>query len=329
LHDDLGNVRQLADASGNIVQSYTYAPFGELLAAQGTRSSALQYSGEQKDVDTGLVYLRARWYDSATGRFTTRDPFPGFAALPQTLHPYVYVNNNPVNLTDPSGEIPIETLLDIVVFAVDIGIYVWDAINPALDDCTRKFLLGIDLAALGADGLALVIPYLPGGGGLAGRLAGRGLLVFAQSGARASAGLRIIQIGAKAAQSSAYLARTGGRGGGTRGSVGGGGRSSYRSIQDAQREIENWKVPDNLSRSDDWHLDAARRELQGEVFPNSKPLGHYHEVIGARRGLSQALDRIQGALRSGGWSSEARQFLLEQQTLIDERLKHVQRVLGH
>jgi RHS repeat-associated protein len=95
----------LADASGTIVQTYTYAPFGELLAAQGTRPSALQYTGEQKDVDTGLVYLRARWYDSATGRFTTRDPFPGFAALPQTLHPYVYVNNNPVNLTDPSGEI--------------------------------------------------------------------------------------------------------------------------------------------------------------------------------------------------------------------------------
>jgi RHS repeat-associated protein len=104
LHYVLSSVRQLADASGNIVQSYTYAPFGELLAAQGTRPSALQYTGEQTDLDTGLVYLRARWYDSATGRFTTRDPFPGFAALPQTLHPYVYVNNNPVNLTDPSGK---------------------------------------------------------------------------------------------------------------------------------------------------------------------------------------------------------------------------------
>jgi RHS repeat-associated protein len=85
LHDGLGSVRKLSDASGNIVQSYTYAPFGELLAAQGTRSSALQYTGEQTDLDTGLVYLRARWYDPATGRFTTRDPFPGFAVLPQTL----------------------------------------------------------------------------------------------------------------------------------------------------------------------------------------------------------------------------------------------------
>jgi RHS repeat-associated protein len=121
LHDVLGSVRQLSDASGNIVQSYTYAPFGELLAAQGTRSSALQYSGEQKDVDTGLVYLRARWYDSATGRFTTRDPFPGFVALPQTLHPYVYVNNNPVNLTDPSGKIAFLPLLVVAVLGGIIG----------------------------------------------------------------------------------------------------------------------------------------------------------------------------------------------------------------
>jgi len=50
-----------------------------------------------------LLYLRARWYDPATGRFLTRDPFPGLAALPQTQHPYVYVGNNPVNLVDPSG----------------------------------------------------------------------------------------------------------------------------------------------------------------------------------------------------------------------------------
>ncbi|MBC7251340.1 MAG: AHH domain-containing protein, partial [Anaerolineae bacterium] len=48
---------------------------------------------------------RARWYDPDTGRFLTQDPFPGLAALPTTQHPYVYVGNNPVNLTDPSGEI--------------------------------------------------------------------------------------------------------------------------------------------------------------------------------------------------------------------------------
>ena len=50
-------------------------------------ASALRYTGEQTDLDTGLVYLRARWYDSATGRFTTRDPFRGLAGYPQTQQP--------------------------------------------------------------------------------------------------------------------------------------------------------------------------------------------------------------------------------------------------
>ena len=60
LPDVLGSVRQIVDASGAIIQSYTYAPFGELLAAQGTRSSALRYTGEQTDKATG------RWsYPSA------------------------------------------------------------------------------------------------------------------------------------------------------------------------------------------------------------------------------------------------------------------------
>jgi RHS repeat-associated protein len=85
LTDGLGSVRQLSDAQGNIIQRYEYSPFGEVLAAEGQRPSALQYTGEQKDLDTGLIYLRARWYDPATGRFTTRDLFPGFAVLPQTL----------------------------------------------------------------------------------------------------------------------------------------------------------------------------------------------------------------------------------------------------
>jgi RHS repeat-associated protein len=86
LTDGLGSVRQLSDAQGNIVQRYEHSPFGEVLAAQGQRPSALQYTGEQNDLATGLIYLRARWYDPATGRFTTRDPFRGLAGYPQTQH---------------------------------------------------------------------------------------------------------------------------------------------------------------------------------------------------------------------------------------------------
>ena len=105
LHDGLGSVRQLADAQGYLVQRYEYSPFGEMLASEGQRTNSLRYTGEQWDSDVGLLYLRARWYDPSVGRFTTRDPFPGFVEFPQTQHPYVYAGNNPINLTDHSGKL--------------------------------------------------------------------------------------------------------------------------------------------------------------------------------------------------------------------------------
>jgi RHS repeat-associated protein len=224
LTDGLGSVRQLVNAQGNVVQSYTYSPFGEVIAAAGSRSSALQYTGEQKDVDTGLVYLRARWYDSATGRFTSRDPFPGFAVLPQTLHPYVYVNNNPVNLTDPSGEY-VESPWDLLMLGLDILLAIIDKINPALDKCTREQLLSLDRIAIGIDIAALLLPGAPGGEGFAGNLAGRGALLLARS---STGGLRIIRVGVQAGVQAGVHASAMTKGGsrGTRGSVGGGGVSA-------------------------------------------------------------------------------------------------------
>ncbi|MFB0533650.1 MAG: RHS repeat-associated core domain-containing protein, partial [Anaerolineae bacterium] len=103
LPDGLGSVRHLTDPLGQVVQSYNFSPFGVPLGASG--GDPYGFTGEHWDAATGLLYLRARWYDPATGRFLTRDPFPGLAMLPTTQHPYVYVGNNPVNLVDPSGNI--------------------------------------------------------------------------------------------------------------------------------------------------------------------------------------------------------------------------------
>jgi RHS repeat-associated protein len=104
LADGLGSLRQWTDVGGQVTYAARYAPFGSLLWQQGTAPGPWGFAGEMQD-PTGLIYLRARWYDPATGRFLTRDPFPGLVTLPSTQHPYVYVGNNPVNLVDPSGNI--------------------------------------------------------------------------------------------------------------------------------------------------------------------------------------------------------------------------------
>ena len=50
------------------------------------------------DAETGFQYLRARYYDPATGQFLNRDPLEAL-----TGQPYAYAENNPLNLTDPTG----------------------------------------------------------------------------------------------------------------------------------------------------------------------------------------------------------------------------------
>jgi len=60
-------------------------------------------SGEQYDSDLGLYYLRARYYNPATGRFLSRDPEDGEAFEPASLPKYLYASGDPVNGWDPTG----------------------------------------------------------------------------------------------------------------------------------------------------------------------------------------------------------------------------------
>ena len=84
--------------------------FGRMLALGGAFATAdqaltsLLYSGEQTDA-TGMQYLRARFYDPASGRFNRLDPFAGNFSDPLSLHKYLYTHGDPVNGVDPSGEV--------------------------------------------------------------------------------------------------------------------------------------------------------------------------------------------------------------------------------
>ncbi|MDE6155922.1 MAG: RHS repeat-associated core domain-containing protein, partial [Eubacterium sp.] len=64
-----------------------------------------QYNAEYTDSSTGLQYLRARYYDSSQGRFTTKDTYLGTIPNPLSRNLYTYVENNPLNYIDPSGHL--------------------------------------------------------------------------------------------------------------------------------------------------------------------------------------------------------------------------------
>ena len=122
-YDGLGSVRGLSDDSGNTVARYSYDAFGEPDLITGQEDNNFLFTGEQMDSETGLIYLRARYYDTETGRFISKDPFTGFATNTQSLNRYTYVQNNPMVYADPSGKFPAFLVPGVVGAAIDGGYY--------------------------------------------------------------------------------------------------------------------------------------------------------------------------------------------------------------
>lgn len=90
-----------ADANGNITATFDYRPYGG--QALGSPTAGPGYTGHVNDPDTGLVYMQARYYDAATGRFLSADPMTPSPGNLFNLNRYGYTNNNPVNRIDPDG----------------------------------------------------------------------------------------------------------------------------------------------------------------------------------------------------------------------------------
>ncbi|MFQ5597981.1 MAG: RHS repeat-associated core domain-containing protein [Nitrospiria bacterium] len=122
--DGLGSVVALTDPTEQIVERYTYTSFGEITIENGQVDNPYTFTGREWDDESGLYFYRARYYDPKVGRFLSFDPIlrgvehternscvqvVGTLSIqrPQELHPYVYVLNNPINLTDPSGKAPV------------------------------------------------------------------------------------------------------------------------------------------------------------------------------------------------------------------------------
>jgi RHS repeat-associated protein len=101
--DGLGSTTALTSISGSVTSTYAYDAFGNPIGFTGTEVNNYLYAGEQYDSNLSEYYLRARYYDAATGRFTRKDSFEGFQEVPISLHKYLYANGNPISNTDPSG----------------------------------------------------------------------------------------------------------------------------------------------------------------------------------------------------------------------------------
>jgi RHS repeat-associated protein len=97
VHDQEGSTLLLLASNGTISGAYSYTPYG-LATHTGTATTPLQYTGQYTNANTGLVYLRARYYDPATALFLTVDPM-----VNSTHAAYIYVLDDPLNGVDLTG----------------------------------------------------------------------------------------------------------------------------------------------------------------------------------------------------------------------------------
>ena len=107
LHEGkVGSITHTVDMNGSIRNEYDYDTFGTRSNVRTASTGSNQhfgYTGEMFDEESGLLYLRARYYDPSIGRFISADPYLGRMAEPVTQNRYIYVHNNPLLYADPSG----------------------------------------------------------------------------------------------------------------------------------------------------------------------------------------------------------------------------------
>ena len=101
LTDRQMSMRGVVNSAGSVTSTVNYDAYGNVLSTSTGTPGEFGYAGYRYDeAPTGLYLDNARVYDPASGRWLSQDP-EGFGAGDSNL--YRYVNNNPVNGTDPSG----------------------------------------------------------------------------------------------------------------------------------------------------------------------------------------------------------------------------------
>ena len=97
--DGQGSIIATLNSMGNVIDKFSYSPFGINSASNDHSDQPWGYTGRRYDQESGLYYYRARYYNPSLGRFISADPI----GYDDQMNMYAYVANSPMNFTDPSG----------------------------------------------------------------------------------------------------------------------------------------------------------------------------------------------------------------------------------
>jgi RHS repeat-associated protein len=118
LYNGHGDVVQTISEDGTVENQYDYDIFGNPTLTIELYASAIRYAGEFYDAESGLYYLRARYYNPYTGRFISEDSYWGLDTSPLSLNRYTYAHSNPVMHVDPSGHFILKLLGQLLVNSI-------------------------------------------------------------------------------------------------------------------------------------------------------------------------------------------------------------------
>lgn len=154
--DPQGTPLAEADAAGTVTASFEYTPFG--IRVNGIAPNGPGYASHVSDADSNFVYMQARYYDPATGRFLSVDPVLPEAGNYENLNRYLYASGNPVLNVDPTGRAPSASpLLQLKMWGnyfkqmagqlmVDTGIAMKDRIQVTVEGGAGRGGLGANLS---------------------------------------------------------------------------------------------------------------------------------------------------------------------------------------
>lgn len=103
LYDGRGSVTANTWQNGMVTSVYQYDPYGQVTLGSTEHTDFYGYNAESYNPNTGLEFLRARYYNAEIGRFFQEDTYLGDINDPLTLNRYAYTKNSPLNYIDPSG----------------------------------------------------------------------------------------------------------------------------------------------------------------------------------------------------------------------------------
>jgi len=141
VYDGLGSCRALVSSNGLIVAKYDYDVYGSVRGQEGQRANNFKYVaqiGHPTDEETGLIYMRARYYDPEIGRFISEDPSG------HGVNWYLYADGNPVNKVDVDGRKSLRSKPDwLINLAQAFASGDYDSVALYVQ-MIAEYLLGID-----------------------------------------------------------------------------------------------------------------------------------------------------------------------------------------